>query len=253
MVDFGRTAEDYAKFRSGFPPELLDRLSRYGIGLSGQAVLDLGTGTGTLARLFAHRGCRVMGLDPSESMLAEARRLAAEEGVDIEFRVGRAEATALPDLALDVVCAGQCWHWFDRPAAAREATRVLRTGGYIAIAHFDWLPLADNAVEATERLILEFNPAWKGAGGRGVYPRWYTDLGEAGFRGLESFTFDMDVSYSHEAWRGRVRASAGVGAALPAAEVSRFDDALARLLQERFPADPLAIPHRVFALIGVRP
>ena len=57
-VDFGKTADDYAAHRAGFPRALFDRLAAMGIGRSGQRLLDLGTGTGTLARGFAGGGPR---------------------------------------------------------------------------------------------------------------------------------------------------------------------------------------------------
>ncbi len=252
-IDFGRTAADYRRHRAGFPPALLERLAAFGVGQAGQRLLDLGTGTGSLGRLFARRGCSAVGLDPSEPLLAQARELDREAGVAVTYRVGRAEATGFEDAAFDVVTAGQCWHWFDRPAASREALRILRPGGRIVIAHYDWLPLPGNVVEATEALILRHNPAWRGAGGHGVYPRWFGDLSGAGFGALESFSFDRPEPYTHEGWRGRIRASAGVAASLDAEQVARCDAELAALLRERFPAEPLQIPHRVFALIGTRP
>ncbi|MCB0062524.1 MAG: class I SAM-dependent methyltransferase, partial [Caldilineaceae bacterium] len=180
-VNFGLTASDYGKHRAGFPPSLFERLAPYGIGEPGQQVVDLGTGTGTLARGFASRGCDVIGIDPAAAMLAEARRLADAVALTIDFRLGKAEATGLPAQSADVVSAGQCWHWFDRPAAAAEVARILRPSGKVVIAHFDWLPLAGNVVAATEALIEEHNPAWHLGGGTGIYPQWLRDLGEAGF------------------------------------------------------------------------
>ena len=76
---------------------------------------------------------------------------------------------------------------------------------------------------------------------------------EAGFSRLETFSFDVDVSYSHEAWRGRIRASAGVAASLPPDAVANFDTELAALLEGDFPDEPLAIPHRVWALVARAP
>ena len=76
-VDFGKTAADYATHRAGFPAVLFERLGALGIGLPGQRILDLGTGTGSLARGFARRGAAVTGLDPSAALLAQARRLDA--------------------------------------------------------------------------------------------------------------------------------------------------------------------------------
>jgi hypothetical protein len=151
------------------------------------------------------------------------------------------------------VVAGQCWHWFDRAAAAAEAARVLRATGKIAIAHYDWLPLASNVVAQTERLIERHNPAWKGGGGLGMYPRWLRDLAEAGYRGIESFSYDEDATYTHEAWRGRVRASAGVGASLGSEQVGAFDRDLAALLASEFASEPVAVAHRVFAVVARAP
>ena len=252
-ADFGPTAADYASFRAGFPEALFERLARHGMGRPGQRIADLGSGTGSLARGFARRGARVTAVDISADMLAQARTLAEGEGVDIETHVAPAESTGLAEGAFDAVTAGQCWHWFARPEAAREAWRLLRPGGRLAICHFDWIPVPGNMVAATEELIRRHNPAWDLGGGMGLYPAWLADAAAAGFHEIETFSFDMAVPYSHEAWRGRVRASAGVGGSLAAAAVARFDRDLARLLARDFPADPLSIPHRAFALIARAP
>ncbi len=252
-VDFGRTAADYAAHRAGFPKALFDRLAAMGLGRSGQRLLDLGTGTGALARGFARRGVSVVGIDPAEPLLLEARRLSEDEGVRVDYRVGRAEDIDAPDGSFEVVTAGQCWHWFDRAAAAAECIRVLAPDGALAICHFDWLPLPGNVVAATEMLILQHNPEWPYSGGLGMYPLWTLDVAEAGFTGIETFSFDVDVPYSHEAWRGRIRASAGVAASLPPDAVTAFDGELAVLLTQDFPDEPLAVPHRVWALVARAP
>jgi len=74
----------------------------------------------------------------------------------------------------------------------------------------------------------------------------------AGFSGFETFSYDLAVPYSPEAWRGRIRASAGIGASLPPDQVESFDTELARLLEESFPGDVLRVLHRVFAIPGTR-
>jgi tungstate transport system substrate-binding protein len=244
---------NYGRHRAGFPEVFFERLSGFGIGLEGQRVLDLGTGAGTLARGFARRGCRVTGLDVSSELEEEAKRLDAEAGVTIEYLVAAAEDTGLSGDSFDVVSAGQCWHWFERPKTAREARRLLVSGGRLVIAHFDWLPLKGSVVKATERLIETYNPEWAWGGGVGIHPKWLRDVANAGFEDIESFSFDTPVAYSHEAWRGRVRASAGVGASLPNDWVENFDREHARMLSERFPEEPLMAPHRVFAVISRSP
>jgi len=262
-VNFGLTADDYAKFRAGFPDAFFDRVYADGFVKAGAALLDLGTGTGTLARGFALSGCRVTGIDLSAEMLAQAKELDKRAGVEIEYCVAKAEATGLPASSFEIVTAGQCWHWFDRPKAANEVKRILKPGGTLIIAHFDWLPLTGNAVELTEQLIVKYNPAWKFGGGLGIYPQWLHDLGEAGFADIRSFSFDVDVPYSPEAWRGRIRASAGVGASLTPEQVASFDSELKQMLAalnqvsvKKARVEPsrndamLFIPHRVFAVIA---
>ncbi|MEE8546188.1 MAG: methyltransferase domain-containing protein [Alphaproteobacteria bacterium] len=252
-VDFGRTAVDYARHRAGFPVAFFERLSGFGIGREGQRVLDLGTGAGTLARGFARRGARVTALDLSSELVEEAKRLDAEAGVTIDYVLAPAEDTGLTGGAFDVVSAGQCWHWFDRAKAAREARRLLVAGGRLVIAHFDWLPLEGSVVRATERLIETYNPEWAWGGGVGIHPQWLGDAAGAGFEDIETFSFDVRIAYSHEAWRGRIRASAGVGASLPDERVESFDRELAALLAARFAEQPLMAPHRVFAVISRAP
>ena len=247
---FGLAAADYATFRAGFPDSFFERMASFDVGLPGQRVLDLGCGTGTLARGFAARGCRVIGIDPDADMLYQARRLAWEQNLDIEFCQAGAEHTGVDDHSVDVVTAGQCWHWFDRPRAAAEAQRVLVNGGALIIAHFDWLPLPGNMVAATEALIEQFNPQWTMGGGRGIYPWWMPDLSVAGFSRLETFSYDLDVPYSSEAWRGRIRASAGV-VAMDEATRATFDQALGELLTTHF-GEHHEVPHRVFAVVARR-
>ena len=253
--DFARTATDYASHRAGFPPELLDRLAARGIALPGVRVVDLGTGTGSLARLFAQQGCDVSAVDVAAPLLEQARRLDREAGVEIAYRQARAEQTGLPGNSFDVISAGQCWHWFDRPAAAREVARLLVDGGAVVIAHFDWLPIPGNVVAATQKVILRYTPRgaaahgpWRFSHGTGLYPQWLVDLQSGGFAGIETFSFDVEVSYTHEAWVGRVRASAPIAATLDDEQVRACSHELATLLAEAFPEDPLSIPHRVWAV-----
>lgn len=251
-VDFGKTASDYRAFRAGFPSEFFQSLAEREWVRPGQRAIDLGTGTGTVARGLAQMGMTVIGIDPASALLTEAAALDREAGVNVEYRIGSAEELSEASESVQLVTAGQCWHWFDRAKVAKEAARVLTPGGRIIIAHFDWLPLAGNVVETTEGLILAHNPAWTMGGGNGMYPAWLRDLANASFVRLETFSFDIAVSYSHEAWRGRIRASAGVKASLGSEEIERFDAALAAILRECYPTDPLPIPHRVWVATGIR-
>ncbi len=130
---------------------------------------------------------------------------------------------------------------------------MLHANGLLVISHLDWLPAPGNVVAASEALIRRHNPNWNLGDGKGIYPQWFSDLMEAGFVGIESFSFDLDLPYSHEAWRGRLRASAGIAASLEPPAIERFDLALAAMLAAEFPENLLAVPHRVFTVLGRKP
>jgi SAM-dependent methyltransferase len=88
-------------------------------------VADIGSGTGILSELLLACGAQVIGVEPNDAM-----RAAAEAGLAGEPRFksvkGAAEATTLAAESVDLLVAGQAFHWFDVPAARREALRVIR-------------------------------------------------------------------------------------------------------------------------------
>ena len=107
--------------------------------LGGEQVLDLGTGTGAVARraaaIVGPRG-RLVGVDISPEMLALARRSATSVGVgNLTFLEGRAEAIPAEDAAFNAVLAClSMMYVIDREAAAREIARVLKPGGRFVAA-----------------------------------------------------------------------------------------------------------------------
>jgi hypothetical protein len=69
---------------------------------------------------------------------------------------------------------------------------------------------------------------------------------------VETFTFDVDVPYSVDSWRRRIRASAAI-LDLNTAGAAAFDAELAGVLADRFPGDSQLAPHRVWASVAVAP
>ncbi|HEU5024216.1 MAG TPA: class I SAM-dependent methyltransferase [Spirillospora sp.] len=248
-VNFGPTAHDYARYRTGFPPDLFVRLAALGVGLPGHRVVDVGTGTGVLARGFAAAGCTVAGVDVSPELLAEAERC----GAGVSYQRAPAEDTGLPGQAWDVVSAGQCWHWFDRPRAVAEARRLLVPGGALVICYRDFSTGPGGVGAASLDLARAYNPDWPDAGGLAENPHWRDDLAAAGFERLHGLAFDTVVPFTHRAWRGRMRSASGIGATLPPDRIAAFDADLAELLRVRFPQEPLQITHRIDALVARRP
>ena len=101
-------------------------------GESISTILDLGCGTGRFSEGLASRfGARVVGVDPSEKMLDQARR--KRQG-NIYYQRGTAEAIPLMDDAVDMIFMSMSFHHFHDPqGAARECRRVLRADGGVVV------------------------------------------------------------------------------------------------------------------------
>ena len=115
--------------------------------------------------------------------------------------------------------------------------------------------IAGNVVtaEATEALIAKHNPAWNLGGGSGIYPSHLDDLAAAGFTDIECWSFDCEPAFSPEGWRGRVRASAGIGGSLKQVAIDAFDRDLEAVLRTDFPGNRLTVPHRCWTVLGRKP
>jgi len=253
-IDFGRRSEDYAVHRHGPPEAFFDRLETF-VPLEGTEVLDVGAGPGTVSIPLARRGARVTALDVAEEQLAAGRARVEHLGLSDRgrFERGTAEETGLDADSFALVTAGQCWHWFDSPAAFAEARRVLRPGGTVAVVAYSYLAEHSPIAADSEALILEFNPGWTMAGWTGLFPEWIDEAVRTGLELVEQFCWDYDEPYSQADWRGRVRTCNGVGSGgLPPERVPEFDEALSALLARKYP-DPMAVRHRLWCVVARKP
>lgn len=244
-IDWGRTSADYGRHRPGPPDSFFRRLADLGVGVSGQRILDLGTGTGALARRFAEQGAIVAGIDISPEQIAEARRLAAEQGLAVDLRVAPAEAPPFAPASFEVATANQCWLYFDASKTLVALRRVLVPRGRLMVGHFNWVPREDPIARESERLVLAHNPAWTGGDWDGAYeerPAWAEDA----LRIEGGFVYDEAIPFTAESWRGRMRACRGVAATLAPAEVERFDAELDALLA-RIGGERFTVLHRIEA------
>jgi SAM-dependent methyltransferase len=122
---FGTVAAAYERGRPPYPPEAVNWLLQG----AGHRVLDLGAGTGKLARQLSSRGLDVTAVEPSpgmrEQLAAAVPRARALEGT--------AESIPLPDGSMDAVLVAQAWHWVDPRRAIPEVARVLVPGGVLGL------------------------------------------------------------------------------------------------------------------------
>jgi len=108
----------------------------------GEAMLDVGCGTGTLAIAARPRvgpAGEVFGIDAAPEMVAGARRKALRAGVDVAFEAAQAQALPFPDARFDLVTATLMLHHLPRAARSlfvREVRRVLKPGGRLLVIDF---------------------------------------------------------------------------------------------------------------------
>lgn len=129
---FTDRVDNYVRYRPGYPPAVVDCL-RDELGISpGATVADVGSGTGILTRLLLDGGYTVYAVEPNDAMRAAAER-ALGDRPGFHSVAATAEATGLPDDSMDLVTAGQAFHWFDPDASRVEFARILRPGGCVAL------------------------------------------------------------------------------------------------------------------------
>ena len=152
---FSNRVDDYIRCRPAYPPGVLDPL-REECGLTPQSIIaDIGSGTGLLARLFLENGNFVYGVEPNEEMREAGQRLLKEYP---HFRsvAGSAEATTLPDTSVDLMAAGQAFHWFEPNAARAEFRRALKSRGWVVLLWNERKKDANAFQRDYEKLLREF-------------------------------------------------------------------------------------------------
>src|SRR4051812_50141863 len=91
---FAGTVAYYDRYRLAYPDRLIARVVNLAALKPGDAVLDLGCGTGMLAMAFGRAGMAVTAMDPEPQMLAAARRAAEASGLEVTFLQGGSQHPA---------------------------------------------------------------------------------------------------------------------------------------------------------------
>ena len=151
MERFSDRVDDYVRFRPGYPPALVDLLTK-ACGLGPDAVVaDVGSGTGILTALLLDSGARVIGVEPNLAMRSVAERAFAgnERFTSID---GSAEATTRVAGSVHLITAAQAFHWFDPPRTRTEFARILRPSGVVVLV---WNQRKDSAFNRDYEEMLE--------------------------------------------------------------------------------------------------
>lgn len=131
----GRRYDDVSRYVGSGIEHCVERLAP----APGERVLDVATGTGWTSRRVAEWGATVTGIDIAEGMLDAAKEIAAEKGLDIDYRLADAEDLPFADGQFDaVISTFGVMFAPEREKAASELARVCRKGGRLGL--ICWTP-----------------------------------------------------------------------------------------------------------------
>ncbi|MFE5309380.1 class I SAM-dependent methyltransferase [Isoptericola sp. NPDC056605] len=244
---FGVDAAAYDRARPRYPDALIAAVAdaaRDAAAGPVPRVLDVGVGTGIVARQLRAAGCDVLGVDVDERMAEVARR----DGFEVE--VARFEEWEPAGRSFDAVTAGQTWHWVDPVAGAARAADVLRPGGALTVFWNAGDPPHDLAVAFAEvyREVLPGTPlAATGTASAETAYRQMVEAAADGLRRTGRFSAPSERrdtwerTYTRDEWLALVPTT-GVATRLPAARLepllaglgAAIDAAGGRFVQQGF-------------------
>ena len=168
----------------------------------GEVVLDLGSGAGFDCFLAARQvgpAGQVIGVDMTPEMIAKARANAAQAAYgNVEFHLGEIEHLPVPDSSIDVIISNCVINLStDKPSVFREAMRVLRPGGRLAVS--DVVATAELPADIREDLLL-YSACAGGAATVGELQRM---LGDAGFEEIQIVPMDSSREFIRDWAPGR--------------------------------------------------
>jgi SAM-dependent methyltransferase len=242
---FGADAARYDRSRPSYPAALVDALTVD----EPHEVLDIGCGTGIASRLFAARGCHVLGVEIDERMAAVAR----EHGIDVEL--GAFELWEPAGRQFDLVVSGQAWHWVDPRRGPARVAGVTRPGGRFGV-FWNWArhePATKEALGAVYARLAPGLDAFSIVLGNGIDNRLddaaQTFRASGSFDDVELTHYDWTTSYTRDEWLDHVQTHSD-HSALPTRERDQLLDALAEAIDGR--GGEVALTYETWLVSGRR-
>ena len=129
---FSLKADDYERYRPHYPLSIIQYLKDK-INLNSDWVIaDIGSGTGISTKLFIENNNTVYAIEPNEAMRQKAEQLFEGNHKFISINA-TAESTSLKNNSIDMIIAGQAFHWFDRDKTKKEFERIAKRNAWLML------------------------------------------------------------------------------------------------------------------------
>jgi ubiquinone/menaquinone biosynthesis C-methylase UbiE len=149
---FSNRVEDYVRYRPHYPQQVVEFLEEeYGV-TTEMKIADIGAGTGISSELFLKNGYHVTAVEPNKEMREKAVEL-LRPYKNFSAINGTAEDTTIKPQSVDVIIAGQAFHWFDVPKTKAEFQRILKPKALVGLIWNERLTLSPFEKEYDELII----------------------------------------------------------------------------------------------------
>ncbi len=126
---FSNRVENYLRYRPHYPAEIVKYLKKENVLKNDSVIADIGSGTGFSSEVFLNNGNTVYGVEPNKEMREAGEKYLSGYKNFISVN-GTAEETTLNANSIDLIIAGQAFHWFNIVKAKKEFKRIIKIGGW---------------------------------------------------------------------------------------------------------------------------
>jgi SAM-dependent methyltransferase len=201
---FSNRVENYIRYRPDYPAEVISFLKQQEILTNDSIVADIGSGTGISTQLFLPGGNTVYGVEPNREMREAAERLLAAHA-NFKSIAATAEETLLANNSVDLIIAGQAFHWFDQQKCKAEFRRILKPGGTVVLMWNDRRTDSTPFLRSYEDFIKMFATDYLEVNHKNIDEQVFND-----FYGKENYSMKSFDNFQHfdlEGLKGRILSS----------------------------------------------
>lgn len=221
---FSSRVENYIKYRPKYPQEIIKYLKENQILHDNSIIADIGSGTGILSELFLKNGNLVYGIEPNIEM-----RRAGEDFLNTYSKFiskeGSAESTGLSELSVDIITAGQAFHWFNLEQSRKEFLRILKPKGWVILIWNRRKKKSDEFLRNYEKLLIKFGTDYKTIEKKKLdFDKFFK--GELGIT-FTKLSLDNYQIFNYEGLKGRLLSTSYI----PLSEYPQFKEMILELKQ----------------------